>query len=273
MKRLILSAAAVTLLGGPALAQTNPNQDRHDDGQHQRPANAAPARSYAPAARGPASQGYAPTYRAPQNNYAAPRSYTPQTRSPMIQGGATYQPPANTSGQYHNYRSYPGTSAGQYQGSRQGQYQGYRQGQYQGQYQGYRQGQYQGYPQGQYQGYRQGQYQGYRQGQYQGYSNTWNNRTGDWWRGHRGWEGYEGRRSGFWFAPGWGYYNVDPRWYDYDWEVGAIVPYQFRSYYVNDPYDYGLPPAPYGAAWIFLGDRIVLVDLESGQIIQLAYGY
>ena len=255
MKRLILSAAAVALLGGPALAQNNPNQDRHDEGR--RPLNAAPAQGQ--------GGGAAPAYHGPQN------TYVPRSQFRGNEAGPTYHPPVNT-GQYQGYRQ------GQVQGYRQGQYQGYRQGQYQG----YRQGQYQGYRQGQYQGYRQGQYQGYRQGQYPGYrqyqGNTWNggqwrNRTGDWWRGHRGWEGYEGRRYGFWFAPGWGYYNVDPRWYDYDWEVGGIVPYQFRSYYVNDPYDYGLPPAPYGAAWIFLGDRIVLVDLESGRIIDLAYGY
>ncbi len=238
--RLILSAAAVTLLSGPALAQNNPNQDRHDD-QHQRPNNAAPARSYVPPARGPA-QGSAPAYRPLQSNSSAPQGYAPQNRPPMTQGAPTYRPPANDSGQYHTNRAYPGAPAGQYQG------------------------------------YRQGQSQGYRQGQYRGYGDTrnegqWRNRSGDWWRGQRGWGGYEGRRFGYWFAPGWGYYSVDPRWYGYDWEVGAIVPYQFRSYYVSDPYEYGLPPAPYGAAWIFLGDRIVLVDLGSGQILDMAYGY
>jgi Ni/Co efflux regulator RcnB len=282
MKRLILSAAAVALLGGPAIAQDNQNQDRHDQGQHGHPNNAAPARSYAPSNRGP--QGNAPAYRPPQGAYAGPRGYAPQNR-PMTQGAPAYRP--NPNGQYNGYR--PGTSTGQYQGYRQGQgqYQGYRPGTSAGQYQGYRQGQgqyqgyrpgtsagqYQGYRQGQYQGYRSGQYQGYRSGQYQGYRQGGRNLTGDWWRGRRGWEGYEGRRSGFWFAPGRGYYRVDPRWYDFDWEVGAIVPYEFRSYYVTDPYDYGLPPAPYGCAWIFIGDEIALVDLNTGAIIQIADSY
>ncbi|HEY2481851.1 MAG TPA: RcnB family protein [Caulobacteraceae bacterium] len=261
MKRLILSAAAVALLGGPVIAQDNQNQDRHDQGQHGHPNNAAPARSYTPSNRG--AQSSAPAYRPPQGAYAPPRGYAPQNR-PMTQGAPAYRP--NTNGQYNGYR--PGTSAGQYQGYRSGQNQGYRSGQYQG----YQSGQHQGYRSGQYQGYRSGQYQGYRQ--YQG--NTWNsgrNLTGDWWRGRRGWESYEGRRNGFWFAPGWGYYSVDPRWYGYDWEVGAIVPYEFRSYYVTDPYDYGLPPAPYGCAWIFLGDEIVLIDLNTGAIIQIADTY
>jgi Ni/Co efflux regulator RcnB len=51
------------------------------------------------------------------------------------------------------------------------------------------------------------------------------------------------------------------------------VPYNLRGYYVNDPYDYGLPPAPYGCAWIFLGDQIVLIDMNSGEIIQIADSY
>jgi Ni/Co efflux regulator RcnB len=34
-----------------------------------------------------------------------------------------------------------------------------------------------------------------------------------------------------------------------------------------------LPPAPYGAAWVFLGDEIVLIDLQSGEIIQIAGSY
>ena len=46
-----------------------------------------------------------------------------------------------------------------------------------------------------------------------------------------------------------------------------------RGYYVDDPYDYGLPPAPYGCAWIYLGDEIVLIDLNSGEILQIADSY
>jgi Ni/Co efflux regulator RcnB len=34
-----------------------------------------------------------------------------------------------------------------------------------------------------------------------------------------------------------------------------------------------LPDAPYGTEWIFLGDQIVLIDLNSGQIVQMAGSY
>ncbi len=262
MKRLILSAAAVAVLAGPALAQSDQGQDhRNNNAAHPQHQSSAPAnRTYAPpAGRG---QGAAPTYRAPQGNVSGQRNFAPQNNfTPQNRTAPTYRAPTTT-GQYGGYRGggqYAPTrpNTGQYQGTR--QYQG---GQYQ--YQGTRQ--YQG---GQYQGSR--QYQG---GQYQG--RTWNRNSrlsGDWWRGRRGFEGYGGHRSGFWFAPGWGYYQVDPRWYGYDWEIGAVVPYELRSYYVSDPEDYGLPPAPYGAAWVFLGDQIVLIDLQSGDIIQIAGSY
>jgi hypothetical protein len=258
------------------MAQSDQGQDHRNNPHSQHPSGAPANRTYTPpAGRG---QGSAPTYRAPQGAVSGPRNYTPQNGT-----APTYRAPTTT-GQYGGYRGYQGgqyaptrPSTGQYQGTRQyqgGQYQSGRQyqgGQYQGgQYQGTRQ--YQG---GQYQSGR--QYQGgqyYRGGQYQG--RTWNRNTrlsGDWWRGRHGFEGYRGHRSGFWFAPGWGYYQVDPRWYGYDWEIGGVVPYELRSYYVSDPEDYGLPPAPYGAAWVFLGDEIVLIDLQSGEIIQIAGSY
>jgi Ni/Co efflux regulator RcnB len=98
-------------------------------------------------------------------------------------------------------------------------------------------------------------------------------RSEGWWRGQRGFEGYGGRRDGYWYAPGRGYYQPDPRWLGFDWEVGVAVPFELRSYYVNDPYDYGLPPAPYGCAWIYLDNQIVLIDLRTGRILQMGYGY
>jgi len=259
MKRLILSAAAVAVLAGPALAQSDQEQDHrnHTAPQSQHPSGAPAKGTYTPpAGRG---QGAAPTYQAPQGAASGPHNYTPQNRP-----APNYRAPTTT-GQYGGYRGYQGgqsaptrPNTGQYQGTR--QYQG---GQYQGgQYQGSRQ--YQG---GQYQGSR--QYQG---SQYQG-SRSGGRLSGDWWRGRRGFEGYAGHRNGFWFAPGWGYYQVDPRWYGYDWSIGVVVPYELRSYYVSDPYDYGLPPAPYGTAWVFLGDEIVLIDLQSGEIIQIAGSY
>ena len=98
-------------------------------------------------------------------------------------------------------------------------------------------------------------------------------RDPSWWRERRGFGAYDGRRAGYWFAPGWGYYRPDPRWYGFDWEVGVAVPFELRGYVLNDPYEYGLPPAPYGCEWIFLGNELVLISLESGQILQVGYSF
>ena len=51
------------------------------------------------------------------------------------------------------------------------------------------------------------------------------------------------------------------------------MPYELRSYYIDDPYDYGLYPAPYGYRWIYLGDQLVLIDQRSGRIVQIAGSY
>lgn len=98
---------------------------------------------------------------------------------------------------------------------------------------------------------------------------VFNREDHNWWRGRRDFEGYEGRRPGYWFTPGYGYYRVDPRWYGYSWRIGGFVPFAFRGYYVRDIYDYGLPPAPYGYAYVYLDNNIVLMSLATGVIVQV----
>jgi Ni/Co efflux regulator RcnB len=274
MKRLFLSAAAAALFASPALAQTDQGQYRHNAPAHSEHPSTAPApHAYAPppshafvAPVGhPPSQGFAPAFHPPQTGVpGSARTFVPGSHlRPLTDGQQTapyqtFHAPGTPSSQYGAYRSYQG--AGQHH-----QYQGSGQNQGSGQYQG--------------NNWDRGHYRNngnwWRGGQYQG--NNWDRNhyrnDGDWWRGRHGFERYRGHRYGFWFAPGWGYYQVDPQWYGYDWEVGVEVPYNLRGYYVDDPYDYGLPPAPYGCAWIYLGDEIVLIDLNSGEILQIADSY
>ncbi|HEY5288531.1 MAG TPA: RcnB family protein, partial [Caulobacteraceae bacterium] len=180
--------------------------------------------------------------------YGVQRSAPSQGQWNRSHGGSGYVQPGQTNGQ--------NTWRGDH---RQGQYNGYRNGGGQGQYNGYRNG---------------SQYTRDRNGRWQGQNNWRGHDRGDgWWRGQRGFERYEGRRDGYWFAPGWGYYQPDSRWYGYDWEVGGIVPYELRGYYVSDPYAYDLPPAPYGCEWIYLGDQLVLIDRASGQIVDMGDSY
>lgn len=245
MKRLLLAAAGLSVIAGPmaASAQPQPNgRGAHQDHQTSRPA---------PANR-PENRPAPQTFRAPQQNV--------QRFQPSPNGGGAYgNPVAHTTWRGAG----PNGAPVRVQPNSTGQYQRYGNG-------------------GQTQAYRGGQHQYRNGGQFQNGSGAqvFRNRSGsnvrlqgDWWRGRAGFNGYYGHRAGYWFAPGWGYYQVDPRWYDFDWVVGAVVPYELQSYYISDPYAYGLPPAPYGCEWIFLGDQIALIDLGTGQIVQIAGAY
>lgn len=80
---------------------------------------------------------------------------------------------------------------------------------------------------------------------------------------------YRGPQPGYYFAPGYGYYHVEPGWYRRTWAIGVVVPAPLRAYYVVDPTIYALAPAPAGMRWIYVGNRIALIRISSGVIIQL----
>jgi Ni/Co efflux regulator RcnB len=102
-----------------------------------------------------------------------------------------------------------------------------------------------------------------------GHHGRWNRNDRYWWRGHPDWRGYDGRRHGYWYAPGYGYYSVESRWYGHAWRRGEYMPGAYRRYHVRDPYFYGLRPAPRGYAWIYAGGDLVLVSLSSGLILDV----
>ena len=94
----------------------------------------------------------------------------------------------------------------------------------------------------------------------------------NWWRGRPEFRDYAGWREGFWYAPGRGYFRVDPAWYAYNWDVGVVVPFALRSYYVADPYVYGLPPAEVGFRYIYLRNHVALINMRSGRIVRMVRG-
>ena len=257
MKRLLLAAAGLSVIAGPMAASAQPQPDARGNQQDHQAARQAPANR---SENRPAPQ----TFRAPQQNV---QRFQPTPN----RGGAYGNPGANTTWRGAGPNGAPvrvqPNGSGQYQHyGNTGQVQTYRGGQTR-----YRNG-YAGQSQYRYDG----QYQsrnGYAGGNLQNWSGRNFRLQGDWWRGRAGFNGYYGHRAGYWFAPGWGYYQVDPRWYDFDWVVGAVVPYELQSYAISDPYAYGLPPPPYGCEWIFLGDQIALIDLDTGQIVQFAGAY
>jgi Ni/Co efflux regulator RcnB len=98
-------------------------------------------------------------------------------------------------------------------------------------------------------------------------------RRAETWRNRNEWRGYQGARAGYWYAPGYGYRRVDPR-YRGTWRRGGRVPVVYRSYYVQDPYYYGLRPAPRGYRWVYADNNFVLMAMATGLIAEvIANGY
>ena len=91
------------------------------------------------------------------------------------------------------------------------------------------------------------------------------------WRGRTEWRDYRGARSGYWYAPGYGYRGYHPS-YRSSWRRGGYVPMSYRSYYVQDPYYYGLHPAPYGHRWVYADGNFVLMALATGLILEVIAG-
>ena len=91
------------------------------------------------------------------------------------------------------------------------------------------------------------------------------------WRDRAEWRSYRGARQGYWYAPGYGYRQIDRR---HAWRRGGYVPVAYRSYYVQDPYYYGLAPAPRGYRWVYADNNFVLMATATGLISQIiANGY
>jgi Ni/Co efflux regulator RcnB len=97
----------------------------------------------------------------------------------------------------------------------------------------------------------------------------WNRHNRSWWRGRPEWRGYAGRREGFSFAPGYGYYRIEPRLRGRHWRRGEYLPEVYRHHFVSDWAWFGVRSPPRGYAWVWSGDQIVLVSLGSGLILDV----
>jgi Ni/Co efflux regulator RcnB len=90
----------------------------------------------------------------------------------------------------------------------------------------------------------------------------------DSWRGRNEWRDYRGARSGYWYAPGYGYHRVNPR-YSNNWRRGGYVPPAYRGYYVQDYGYYGLRPPPRGYRWVYADNNFALMALTTGLIAEI----
>jgi Ni/Co efflux regulator RcnB len=69
-------------------------------------------------------------------------------------------------------------------------------------------------------------------------------------------------------------YRRPPGWYARRWTWGEFLPNFFwtSNYWIIDFSFYGLPPPPFGAIWVRVGDDALLIDRFNGEIIEVAYG-
>jgi Ni/Co efflux regulator RcnB len=69
-------------------------------------------------------------------------------------------------------------------------------------------------------------------------------------------------------------YRRPPGWYARRWTWGEFLPVSFwsRNYWITDFNVYGLPPPPFGAVWVRVGNDALLIDQDSGEIIEVDYG-
>lgn len=119
---------------------------------------------------------------------------------------------------------------------------------------------------------------GHRDGRYEGrWYNGQNHR--DWnraWRHDRryDWQRYRNDYRLHYRQPR--YYN--PYGYRYGYRrfgIGIYLDSLFFSnrYWLNDPWEYRLPPAPYGCRWVRYYDDVLLVDTRSGYVVDAIYGF
>jgi Ni/Co efflux regulator RcnB len=71
-----------------------------------------------------------------------------------------------------------------------------------------------------------------------------------------------------------GAYRRPAGWYSHQWAFGEFLPAAFwaRDYWLVDFMDFGLPPPPYGAVWVRVGNDALLIDQGTGEIITVEYG-
>jgi Ni/Co efflux regulator RcnB len=63
-------------------------------------------------------------------------------------------------------------------------------------------------------------------------------------------------------------------WYSHRWRYGEFLPFFFftNNYWINDWDYFGLDDPPPGCVWVRYGDDALLIDRDTGEVIQVVYG-
>ncbi len=72
----------------------------------------------------------------------------------------------------------------------------------------------------------------------------------------------------------WRTYNRPSGWYYQRWVFGQILPRIFwaQDYWLTDYWMFGLPVPPYGYEWVRYGDDALLINIRTGEVLQVVYG-
>jgi Ni/Co efflux regulator RcnB len=103
---------------------------------------------------------------------------------------------------------------------------------------------------------------------YRDWNRTWRN------DGRYDWQRYRNQYRNHYRAPR--YYN--PYGYSYGYRrfgIGIYLDSLFfgSRYWLSDPWEYRLPPAPYGCRWVRYYDDVLLVDTRSGYIVDVVHDF
>jgi Ni/Co efflux regulator RcnB len=71
-----------------------------------------------------------------------------------------------------------------------------------------------------------------------------------------------------------GSYRRPSGWYAHRWVYGERVPHDWygRDYWIGNYVSFGLIGPPDGYQWVRVGDDALLVDVDTGEVLQVEYG-
>lgn len=110
-----------------------------------------------------------------------------------------------------------------------------------------------------------------RRGDRRNWRNDWN----------RGWRNDNRYNWGYWRGQNRNRYRLSPYYSPYrNWSyrrfsVGLFLDSLFYSqrYWIGDPWQYRLPAAPYGTQWVRYYNDVVLVDVYTGEVIDVIHDF
>ena len=72
----------------------------------------------------------------------------------------------------------------------------------------------------------------------------------------------------------WSNYHRPSGWYYRRWSYGDFLPALFftQDNWIDSYDQFGLSDPPEGTTWVRYGDDALLVDVDTGEIIQVVYG-